>query len=149
MMFLLDLVTTVSIGLMIGSEFAVSVFINPALRKLDQPAQLSAIRIFAGRLGKAMPFWYVLSLVLLIVEAVLRRSDGGFALLAGSAAIWVSVIVLTLLFLVPINNRLARMSPAARLDEALQEHKRWDSLHRVRVAALGAAMICFLLAIRA
>lgn len=144
----LDTIAILCIGLMIGTEFAVSVFVNPALRKLDDAAQLGAIRIFAKNLGTAMPFWYALSLVLLIVEAVLRRSETEFALLITSAAIWVGVIVLTLLFLVPINNRLARMSSTVIAAQALQEHERWDSLHRVRVAVLGAAMVCFLLAIR-
>jgi uncharacterized membrane protein len=145
----LDTITIVCIGLMIGTEFAVSVFINPALRKLEDAAQLNAIRIFAHKLGTAMPFWYVLSLALLIAEVVLRRSETGFALLLASASIWAAVIVLTVLFLVPINNRLARMSPNALAGQAFQEHQRWDSLHRVRVAVLGTAMVCFLIAIRA
>ena len=146
-MFFLDIVTTVCIGLMVGTEFAVSAFVNPALRKLDDVAQLNAIRIFAGRLGAAMPFWYALSLVLLIIEAVLRRSETGFALLLGSAGIWAAAIVLSVLFLVPINNRLARLSPNAPSGQALQEHERWDALHRARVVVLGAAMVCFLFAI--
>lgn len=49
----LDIVTTVCIGLLIGSEFAVSVFINPILRKLDDLAQANAIHLFARRLGIA------------------------------------------------------------------------------------------------
>jgi uncharacterized membrane protein len=145
----LDVITIVCIGLMIGTEFAVSVFINPVLRKLDDAAQLNAIRIFAAKLGAAMPFWYVLSLVLLIVEAALRHSETGFALLLASAAMWVAVIVATVLFLVPINNRLARMSSTAPAGQTFQEHRRWDSLHRIRVAVLGIAMVCFLMAIHA
>jgi uncharacterized membrane protein len=143
----LDMITIVCIGLMIGTEFTVSVFINPVLGKLDNAAQLNAIRIFAGKLGAAMPFWYALSLVLLIIEATLRHSETGFGLLLASAGIWTAVILTTVLFLVPINNRLARLTPNAVVDQALREHKRWDSLHRVRIAVLGIAMICFLIAI--
>jgi uncharacterized membrane protein len=145
----LDTITIVCIGLMIGTEFAVSAFINRALRKLDDVVQLNVIQIFAKMLGTVMPFWYALSLVLLMTEAGLRHSETGFGLLLASAGIWSAVIVLTVLFLVPINNRLARMNSTVVAAQALQEHARWNSLHRVRVAVLGVAMVCFLLAIRA
>ena len=145
----LDTITIVCIGLMIGTEFAVSAFINRALRKLDDVVQLNVIQIFAKMLGTVMPFWYALSLILLMIEAGLRHSETGFGWLVASAAIWAAVIVLTVLFLVPINSRLARMSPTTVAAQALREHKRWDSLHRVRVAVLAVAMVCFLVAIRA
>ena len=58
-MSLLNLTTTMCMGLLIGVEFAVSAFLNPVLWRLDQPAQSAAIRLFARRLGTAMPFWYI------------------------------------------------------------------------------------------
>src|SRR6185437_9691670 len=66
----LYIATTVCIGLLIGTEFAVSVFINPVLRKLDDRTQAKAVSLFAARLGRAMPFWYGLSLLLLLIEAI-------------------------------------------------------------------------------
>jgi uncharacterized membrane protein len=145
----LDTITIVCIGLMIGTEFTVSAFINRALRQLDDVAQLNVIQIFAKMLGTVMPFWYALSLVLLMTEAGLRHAETGFGLLLTSAVIWCAVIVMTVLFLVPINNRLAQMGSTVVAAQALQEHARWDSLHRVRVAVLGIAMVCFLVAIHA
>ena len=142
----LYIATTVCIGLLIGTEFAVSVFINPVLRKLEERSQARAISLFAGRLGRAMPFWYGLSLLLLIVEAVVERHELGFSLLIVATAIWLAVIVLTLLFLVPINNRMMLLDAASFPKEAQREHERWDSRHRLRVMALVVAMICFLLA---
>src|SRR5579863_2667881 len=106
---LLDIVAIICIGLMIGTEFAVAVFINPILRKLGAREELRAIRLFAAKLGAAMPIWYVLSFLLLIAEAVLRRGETGYLMLIAAGAIWAAVIVLTILFLVPINNRLARV----------------------------------------
>ena len=144
---LLDIVTTVCIGLLIGTEFAVAVFINPILRKLGTREELRAIRLFAAKLGAAMPFWYCISLLLLIAEAFLRHGKNGYLLLVAASAIWVAVIVLTLVFLVPINNRLARVDPDAEAGTALTEHGRWDAMHRWRVATLPAAMVCFLLAV--
>jgi len=144
---LLDVVTTVCIGLLIGTEFAVSVFINPILRKLGAREELRAIRLFAAKLGSAMPIWYVISLLLLIAESILRRGDAGYLFLIAASSIWVAVIVLTILFLVPINNRLARTDPDAAVEPALKEHGRWDTMHRWRVASLTVAMVCFLMAV--
>jgi hypothetical protein len=145
----LDIVTTLCIGWLIGAELAVWVFINPILRQLEQPARFAAIRLFAQRLGAAMPFWYVVSFLLLIVEAVLRRQAPGEPLLIAACAIWAAVIVHTLLFLVPINNRIARNEFAASPESFLREHKKWDMRHRLRVIALAVAMVCFLLAVGA
>lgn len=147
MILFLNLATTLCIGLMIGTEFAVSVFINPILEKLDDRTRLTAIRLFAARLGAAMPFWYALGLVLLLAETILLRHQPQFLLLALAAGIWVAVIILTLLFLVPINNRLARLGPDAVPAPAFKEHTAWDSMHRLRVAALATAMVLFLVAI--
>ena len=146
MLRLLDIVTTGSIGLLIGTELAVSVFINPILWRLDNLAQMSAIRMFAKRLGSAMPFWYVASLLLLIAETTLRRHEANIALLMVASAIWVAVIVVTVMFLVPINNRLAQIGAKSVAAVAQQQHKQWDRMHRYRVVALSASMLCFLIA---
>lgn len=143
-MLFLDLVTMVSVGLLIGTEFSVSVFINPILLKLEDRVQASAIGLFASRLGRAMPFWYAANLALLILEAALRRQEAGNSLLISSCAIWIVVIVLTLLFLVPIANRMARMNPDWFSETARRDYDRWDTLHRVRVFALVISMSCFL-----
>lgn len=148
MNFLLSTVAIVSIGLMIGVEFAVWAFINPILRKLADEPRAQVIVLFARRLGTAMPFWYVANLLLLIAEWVLLRHAPGAPLLATAMGLWVLVIVLTLMFLVPINNRMAREESHASAELAHSEHKRWDSLHRARVIALGAAMVLFLVAVR-
>lgn len=144
---LLDIATTVCIGLLIGTEFAVAAFINPILRKLGAREQLGAISLFAAKLGAAMPFWYGVSLLLMIAEAIVRHKDNGSMLLIAAIAIWAAVIVLTILFLVPINNRLAKVDPDGAVEPQLMEHGRWDAMHRWRVAALTAAMVCFLLAV--
>ena len=144
----LEIVTTICIGLLIGTEFAVSAFINPILRKLGAREELRAIRLFAAKLGHTMPFWYAGSLLLLIAEIVIRYKQAGETLLIAASVIWVAVIVLTLVFLVPINNRLARADLNVPPEPALAEHGKWDSLHRWRVASLTVAMVCFLVATR-
>ena len=53
----LTIAAVVSIGLMVGVEFAVSAFINPILLQLEDRPRAQATRLFARRLGTAMPFW--------------------------------------------------------------------------------------------
>jgi uncharacterized membrane protein len=144
---LLDIATILTIGLMIGVEFSVSVFINPVLGRLDDRAHLAAIRLFAARLGFAMPFWYCLGLLLLIAESILLRHQPQFPLLVAAVILWIAVIVFTLVFLVPINNRMTQLSPDTSAGEAFREHGKWDLMHRLRVAALTVAMVLFLIAL--
>lgn len=148
-MLFLDIATTLCAGLMIGVEFAVSAFINPILWQLDDQAQSKTVRLFARKLGTVMPFWYTIAFLLLIAETVLRYHQAGAWLLGTASAIWCAVIVLTLVFLVPINNRLARLEGGSFGEEARREHRKWDSMHRVRVAALALALICLLSGVHA
>ena len=147
-MFLLSIVTTVCIGVLIGVEFAVSAFVNPILWQLEPDAQANAIRRFAGRLGKTMPPWYVLSLVLLIAEAITQRHAPGENLLIVASLLWAVVIVFTIVFLVPINNRMTQLKPQQFTDQTQRAHRKWDALHRLRVVALAVSMVCFLVATR-
>jgi uncharacterized membrane protein len=149
MISLLNIPTILCIGLMIGVELAVSAFINPVLNQLDDRARLAGIRLFAAKLGFAMPFWYVLGFLLLLAETFLFRHQPQFPYLATAAGLWAAVIVLTLIFLVPINNRLAQLAPDASARPALEEHSRWDAMHRIRIAVLIIAMTLFLIAIHA
>ena len=135
-MHLLDIITILCIGLMVGTELTVSLFINPVIWQLDEPAQAKALSLFARYLGKAMPIWYVLSLVLLIIEATLRRHQPALTPLLIAIIIWIAVILCTVTTLVPINNRIVALSTQWRT-----EHKRWDTLHRWRILFLTIAMI--------
>ncbi len=148
MQLILDIFAILCIGLMIGTEFTVSAFINPILKQLDAHARASATRLFARKLGFVMPFWYVLGLVLFIAEAILRRHQPDISLLLIAVAIWVLVILFTIFLLVPINNRIANMDSPTFTNQLQAEHRKWDMLHRWRVAALIVAMICLLAAIR-
>ena len=136
-MHLLDIITILCIGLMVGTELTVSLFINPIIWQLDDPAQAKAFSLFARYLGKAMPIWYILSLVLLIAEAYLRRHQPAVTPLLTAIIIWIAVILYTVTTLVPINNRIVALSTRWR-----SEHKRWDTLHRWRILLLTIAMVC-------
>lgn len=147
-MTVLETATIVCIGLMIGTEFTVSAFINPVLWKLERGAQIKAIHMFAARLGFVMPFWYGLGMVLLLAETFAVRHQPAVVPAATASAIWALVIVLTLLFLVPLNNKFVRMETPEMTPSAERDHRKWDGMHRWRVAALTAAMVIFLLSVK-
>src|SRR6201994_1337620 len=106
---ILNVATIVCIGLLIGAELAVSVFINPVVWKLDPAAQATAFRLFGRRLGGAMPVWYIASLLLLVSETITHRHEPHVGLLGVAIVFWGAAIALSLLSLVPINNRMVRM----------------------------------------
>lgn len=140
-MHLLDVLTIVCTGLMIGNELAVSLFLNPAIWQLDEGAQTKALSLLARSLGEVMPFWYALCLVLLLVEAYIRRGESTFPLLLAAVVIWAGVISCTILVLVPINKRIASLSPASLPAHWRDDHKKWDKLHRWRILFLIVAML--------
>ncbi len=145
-MLFLDVLTILCTGLMIGNELTVSLFINPIVWKLDDNSQAKALSLFAGLLGKVMPFWYALSLVLMLVEVYVRRHQPGESLLLIAVGLWIAIIVYTITTLVPINNRIARLAGVLAVGWR-EEHKKWDRYHRWRIVLLLIAMVCFVLGV--
>lgn len=140
-MLFLDVLTILCTGLMIGNELTFSLFVNPVIWQLEERSQAKALSLFARILGKVMPFWYALCLLLMVAETYLRRHQPALALLLIAVAIWIAMIVYSVTTLVPINNRIARL--ADRLPEGWrQETKRWDTYHRWRILSLVIAMVC-------
>lgn len=141
---LLNVATILCIGLMIGVEFAVSAFINPVLNKLNAAAKAEVSRLFGRLLGTVMPVWYIASLLLLLAESILHRHSAHIAWLGAAVVFWSAAIVLSVLVLVPINNRMVRTDADGFTESTQRELRKWDALHRVRVFALAVAMISFL-----
>jgi len=90
----LGILTVLCASLMTGSELAVSVFVNPAIWKLDDRAQAGEL---ARSMGKVMPFWYGAALLLLGTEAYQGRGDAGGRLLLAATLIWLVTIPLACL----------------------------------------------------
>lgn len=143
------LITILCLGLMIGVEICVSIFINPILLLIEDPASRArATSLFAARLGHAMPFWYAASLLCLVGEAFLhRQTPFAFHLLLAAAVLWAAIIVYTLVALVPINNRIAALDPQAPTPNWASEHHTWNVLHAIRVVLLLAAFLLALYAL--
>ncbi|MDX3233229.1 DUF1772 domain-containing protein [Streptomyces sp. ME19-01-6] len=135
----LQVVTTVVVGVMVGVEFAVPFFINPIINALPEDAGQLA-RADGGRRGGAvMPFWYITSLVLVGIWAVAGWGDHGTGLVVTAGALLIVSVLMSVLLLVPINNRVKTWTPENRPADWKQQMNRWDRWHYVRVAVIIAA----------
>ncbi|MFB8077328.1 MULTISPECIES: anthrone oxygenase family protein [unclassified Streptomyces] len=135
----LEVFTTVVVGLMVGVEFSVAFVINPIFNALPEDSgQLG--RAHGGRmLGAVMPFWYIGSLVLAAVWAVAGWGQGGAGLVVTAGALLIVSVIMSILLLVPINNRGKTWTPENRPADWKDQMKRWDRYHYVRVAVIIAA----------
>jgi uncharacterized membrane protein len=141
-----DIATATVAATMVGNEFAVAAFVHPQLRKLAHRAHAQAAAPLATALGKVMPFWYGVALILILGAALEHRPlfqvPGLLCLLAG--IIWAATIIFTVILLVPINNRIAKINPDHPYDGWLKDRARWDRLHQLRVALLFVALLLLL-----
>ncbi len=140
----LDILTILCSGFMIGTELAVSAFINPVVWQLEDRVQAKALSLFAALLGKAMPVWYGVCLLLKLIEAFVRRHEPALPSLLIAAGLWIAVIIYSVTVLVPINNRIVVLESGALPAGWLQEPKKWDMLHRWRILFLTVAMVFLL-----
>ncbi|MFD4528259.1 anthrone oxygenase family protein [Streptomyces sp. NPDC058470] len=131
--------TTVVVGLMVGVEFSVAFVINRILDALPEDSgQLG--RAHGGRmLGALMPVWYIGSLVLVALWAVAGGDRHGAGLVVTADALLILSVIMSLLLLVPINNRNKTWTPENRPADWKQQMNRWDRFHYVRVAVIIAA----------
>ncbi|GAA4117233.1 MULTISPECIES: DUF1772 domain-containing protein [Streptomyces] len=135
----LEVTTTVVVGLMVGVEFAVAFVMNPIFNGLPDDSNQSA-RSHGGRmLGAVMPFWYIGSLVLAVIWVVAGRHRGGTGLVVIAAALLILSVIMSLLLLVPINNRGKTWTAETRPADWKEQLSRWDRYHYIRVAIIVAA----------
>jgi uncharacterized membrane protein len=135
----LQVVTTVVFGVMVGVEFSVAFVMNRIFNGLPEDSDQLA-RAHGGRmLGALMPFWYIGSLVLSAIWAVAAWHHPGTVLVVIAAALMLVSVVMSLLLLVPINNRGKTWTPDNRPADWKQQMNRWDRYHYLRVALLIAA----------
>ncbi|MGQ5635733.1 MULTISPECIES: anthrone oxygenase family protein [unclassified Streptomyces] len=135
----LEVVTIVVVGVMVGVEFSVAFVMNRILNALPEDSgQLG--HAHGGRmLGAVMPVWYIGSLVLVGVWAVAAWHHHSTGLVVAAGALLMLSVVMSVLLLVPINNRNKTWTPDNRPADWKQQLNRWQRFHYVRVAVLIAA----------
>ena len=140
------IVTSTVVGLMVGVELAVALVLNPILLRLPAGPSLEA-RADGGRmLGRAMPVWYVGSLLLTGALAVLTWGEASATAAVVAAGLLALSVVLSVALLVPINDRSKGWTAERHPADWREQHQRWDRLHYGRVALITAAFVLVLVA---
>ena len=135
-MHLFNIATVFVVIMLVGVEFSVSAFVNPAAWRLEPEAQLKMLGHGALVLGRVMPIWYSACTVMLGMQTWLHWHEPGLRLLLAADAIWVLISVVSIFFLVPLARRVAEGAA-----DWQQIHRIWDTRHRVRIAALAIAAV--------
>jgi uncharacterized membrane protein len=133
-MHLFKVVTILFVVALVGVELSVSAFVNPAAWRLDPEAQLKMLSRFAFVLGRVVPVWYPACTLMLGIQTWLHWNHPRLGLLLTADVIWVITSVVSILFLVPLNSRVAE-----GVADWQRIHRIWDKRHRVRIAALVIA----------
>jgi uncharacterized membrane protein len=145
----LNVIAILVAGLMVGCELSIAAFIHPTLDTLPDNVHRPAASAIARVMGTVMPFWYALTFLLTLAEVLVRWHQSGRLpiWIAASAVLWMLVIVYTITTLVPINNRIASWEKSAPPPDWKTYRRRWDMLHRWRVALLTIAFTLLIVGI--
>jgi uncharacterized membrane protein len=150
---ILVLLAILGTGLIAGTFFVFSVAIMSALRKLPPNKAMAAMQsinvviqnsIFLGVfMGTA-----VVSLVLGITAVMDRTTPGSYYLLAGAALYVIGSFSLTIVFNVPLNNRLDAADPTTASGHDVWSNylTNWTNWNHVRTVASILSTAAFALA---
>lgn len=139
MFHVLEVVTTVVIGVMVGVEFSVAFVMNRIFNALPEDSGQLAHAHGGRMLGTVMPFWYLASLALAAAWAATGYHRHGTTQVITAGALLVLSVLMSVLLLVPINNRNRTWTPQTRPADWKQQLARWERLHYLRVAVILAA----------
>jgi uncharacterized membrane protein len=142
----LAVIAVTVVGLMVGVELAVAVVMNPILLRLPAGASLTARADGARMLGRAMPFWYVGSLILVSAVAAITWGTSTSATALVAAVLLAVSVIMSVVLLVPINNRSGTWTAENHPDDWREQQQRWDRLHYARVVIIIAAFTLVALA---
>lgn len=132
------LVLLLNSALLTGNEFAVSTFIHPSLSAENHRLNLPTIQHFAKLYGRVMPVWMGVTTALHILVCGLSwfyfRSM--FPWMFATALIWAMVIPYSLIFPVPLNNRVKEWEIDKLPSDWEQIRSKWDFYNWIRVIFL-------------
>ncbi|MFI8775816.1 anthrone oxygenase family protein [Brachybacterium paraconglomeratum] len=136
----LAVLATTSTGLLVGVELSVAVVVNPILRALPIGAMIDGRAHGARMLGRTMPPWYIGSTTLIAGFSIAAWGTLQAVLALAAAGLLLATVLLSVLVLVPINNRSSTWTAASHPTDWRVQQQRWDRLHGVRVVLLLAAL---------
>jgi hypothetical protein len=146
---LLHLLAILILGLMCGSELNVGAFAHPTLNAQPLEVHVPVRASLARLLGRVMPFWMttstLLNLALLLPFGGLHGTAWRLAAIA--FGIQVLAVVFSIIFPVPINNRIIRWTAVTVPGDWRAQEHRWDVLHISRTLGLIGAFVLLTLSL--
>jgi uncharacterized membrane protein len=155
LLFVLTFLSALGAGVMAGFFFAFSMCVMTALGRQPPAAGISAMQsinvvvlnpwFFAAFFGTA-----VACIILVVLALIGWSKPGALFLFVGSLAYLIGSIGVTIVFNVPLNNRLAAISPDSSEGAAMWTCylSDWTVWNHVRTVACLAAAAAFTLALR-
>jgi uncharacterized membrane protein len=151
LLYVLIFVATLGAGLIGGLFFAFSTFVMTALGRLAPAGGIAAMQSI--NVAVLNPVFFLgtaaLCIVLVFFALVNWSSAPTLPLLAGSLLYLIGTILVTILFNVPLNNRLAAVAPESAEGADIWRHylKVWTAWNHVRTDASLAAAASFIVAL--
>jgi uncharacterized membrane protein len=149
------LVSAVGSGLIAGAFFAFSTFVMRALGALPPPQAIPAMQSI--NIAVINP-WFLTAFmgtaglcVVVAIASLLRWHDPGAGYLLTGTVLYVSgTFLVTMVFNVPRNDALAKLTPASAEAASFWAAylSTWTAWNHVRTIAALAAMVAFILALR-
>jgi uncharacterized membrane protein len=150
----LTLLAALGAALVAGIFFAFSAFVMTALGRLPAEGGIAAMQsinvVVLNPVFFTVFFGTAAVALVLTIAALIRWSEpGAHYLLAGALLYLVGTIFVTMVFNVPLNNRLASVKASSPQGASVWKHylSSWTSWNHVRTAASLAAAACFILAL--
>jgi len=156
LLFVLTLMGALGAGLVAGIFFAFSAFVMTALGRLSAPKGISAMQSI--NVAVLNPVFFsvffgtgAVSLALAIAALAEWSSPASLYLLGGALLYVVGCVLVTVMFNVPLNNKLKAVNPESSDGASLWSAylTTWTAWNTVRTVASLAASVLFILAIRA
>lgn len=154
-MFTLTVITALGCGLNAGIFYAFSSFVMKAMGNLPSAQGADAMRRI--NIDVINPWFMIvfmgtplLCVVLLVMSAINPGDVGAPWRIAAALLHLLGCFGVTMVFNVPLNNRLANTEPGTPEAEALWAHylKAWTAWNTVRTIAPAAALLALLLSLR-
>jgi hypothetical protein len=137
----LHLLAILILGLLCGSELNVGAFAHPTLNAQTLEVHVPVRASLARLLGRVMPFWMTTSTLLNLAVVLPFEGLHGttWRLAAVAFGVQAFAVVFSIIFPVPINNRIIRWTAATVPGDWRAQEHRWDVLHISRTLALIGA----------
>jgi uncharacterized membrane protein len=147
----LQLLSILVLGLMCGSELNVAAFAHPTIHRQPLEVHVPMRSSWAALFGRVMPFWMAGStlLNLLLLLPFVNLNESAWRLTAVAFAIQVFAVVFSLVGPVPINNRIAKWTPASLPEDWRAQEHRWDLYHWIRTCGLIVAFAILVISVGA